>query len=148
MCTVQGVGHGHLVGEVALFCQNMLIKYLHPDLFLNSRSFIDSCLILQFYFPSFEPKITVTLYCGLSGWFWTWPLQYQADPDVDGQLRGCSVFHPTRPHELPRNTELSLACRLCTSLPLHGVSARPPTSVWKHSKPSCLHSRHLCLVFC
>lgn len=43
----------------------------------------------------------------------------------------CST-HPDHV-EFPSNTEQSHTCSLCTILPLQGVSALHPTSVWKHS---------------
>lgn len=57
-----------------------------------------------------------------------------ADPGLDGQLHGCSMSPQPDCMNSPGTLD-SLTCSLCTSPPLHGVSARPPTSVWKHSSP-------------
>ena len=40
----------------------------------------------------------------------------------------------------------SLMCSLCTSQPLHRVSVRPPTSVWKHSSPFMVNAYALSSV--
>ena len=44
-----------------------------------------------------------------------------ADPGLDGQLHGCSVFPPTRPREFPRNPGLSYVQPLHVSALAQGL---------------------------